>query len=114
MIPQLNAVIDHQAAPGPIKKYARKLLDAFGEIGKPAAPRSVSEAAGLVEQLTPREMEVLELLAVGDSNQTIADKLFITVRTVKKHTSNIYGKLNVDSRTQAVARARQLGLLPTD
>jgi LuxR family maltose regulon positive regulatory protein len=59
-------------------------------------------------------MEVLQLIASGDSNKTIADKLVITVRTVKKHNSNIYGKLNVSSRVQAVARARQLGLLPTD
>ncbi len=72
------------------------------------------EVPGIVEQLTPREMEVLELLATGDTNQAIAEKLVITVRTVKKHASNIYGKLNVDNRTQAVARARDLGLLSTD
>jgi LuxR family maltose regulon positive regulatory protein len=59
-------------------------------------------------------MEVLALIAAGDSNQTIADKLVITVRTVKKHTSNIIGKLNVGNRTQAAARARELGLLPMD
>jgi LuxR family maltose regulon positive regulatory protein len=114
LIPLLNAVIDHQTAPGRIKKYARKLLDAFGESGEPAAPLSPGEAAGLVEPLTPREMEVLQLIAAGDSNQTIADKLVITVRTVKKHTGNIYGKLNASSRIQAVARARDLGLLTTD
>ncbi|CAG0936541.1 serine/threonine-protein kinase PknK [Thermoflexales bacterium] len=68
----------------------------------------------LVEPLTPRELEVLHLIAAGDSNQAIADKLVITVRAVKKHTGNIYGKLNVSRRTQAVARARQLGLLPVD
>jgi LuxR family maltose regulon positive regulatory protein len=106
--------MDHQTAPGRIKKYARKLLNAFEESGKPSALRSPVESATLVEQLTPRETEVLQLLATGDSNQAIADKLFITERTVKKHTSNIYGKLNVDSRTQAVARAREIGLLPTD
>ena len=114
LIPLLDAVIDHQTAPGRIKKYARKLLNAFGEIGKPAALRSPIESTALVEQLTPREMEVLELLAAGDSNQAIADKLFITVRTVKKHASNIYGKLNVNNRVQAVAQAHQLGLLSTD
>jgi LuxR family maltose regulon positive regulatory protein len=114
VIALLNAVVERSAAPGRLKKYARKLLNAFSGIGKPAAPRPASEAAGLIEQLTPREMEVLELIAAGDSNQTIADKLFITVRTVKKHTSNIYGKLNASSRTQAVALARELGLLSTD
>jgi LuxR family maltose regulon positive regulatory protein len=114
LMPLLPAVGGLQTAPDRVKKYARKLLNAFGEVGKSVTLQSASEVAGLVEQLTPREMEVLELLAAGDSNQTIADKLFITVRTVKKHTSNIYGKLNVDSRTQAVAQARQLRLLPTD
>jgi len=65
----------------------------------------------LVEPLTPREMEVLQFIAGGDSNQTIANKLVITLSTVKKHTGNIFLKLNVNSRTQALARARQLELL---
>ncbi len=114
LIPLLHAIVNHQATPTRLRKYAQKLLDAFGEIGQPAALRPPGEAAGLVEPLTPREMEVLALIAAGDANQTIADKLVITVRTVKKHTSNIFGKLNVDNRTQAAARARELGLLPTD
>ena len=114
LVPLLDAVANHRAALTRIREYAQKLLDAFGGRNKPAAPRSVGEAPGLVEQLTAREMEVLELLAAGDSNQAIADKLVITVRTVKKHTGNIYGKLNVSNRTQAAARARELGLLPTD
>jgi LuxR family maltose regulon positive regulatory protein len=113
LIPLLNAVADRQAAPDRVREYARKLLNACAGIGKLSAPRPPREAAGLVEPLTPREMEVLELIAAGDSNQMIADKLFITVRTVKKHTSNIYGKLNASSRTQAVALARELGLLRT-
>ena len=68
----------------------------------------------LVEPLTPRELEILHLIAAGDSNRMIAEKLVITVSAVKKHTSNIFGKLNVNSRTQAVARARQIGLLSSD
>jgi LuxR family transcriptional regulator, maltose regulon positive regulatory protein len=68
----------------------------------------------LVEPLSGRELEVLQLIAQGDSNQTIAEKLVVTVSAVKKHTGNIYGKLNVNSRTQAVSRARQLGLLSPD
>ena len=68
----------------------------------------------LVEPLTNRELEVLRLIAAGNSNQAIAEKLVITVSAVKKHTGNIFGKLNVNSRTQAVARARQLGLLSMD
>jgi LuxR family maltose regulon positive regulatory protein len=68
----------------------------------------------LVEPLTNRELEVLRLISNGDSNQAIADQLVITVSAVKKHTSNIFGKLNVNNRTHAVARARQLGILPLD
>jgi len=68
----------------------------------------------IIEPLTQRETEVLELIAVGDSNKEIATKLVITVSAVKKHTGNIFGKLNVNSRTQAVARARLLKLLPVD
>ena len=66
---------------------------------------------GLIEPLTNRELEVLRLIALGDSNQMIAGKLVITISAVKKHTGNIFGKLNVSNRTQAVARARQLNLL---
>ncbi len=114
LIPLLSAVLSHGMASGRVKKHARKLLDAFSGIGKSVKHQPVFEANDLVEQLTPREMEVLELLALGDSNKTIADKLVITVRTVKKHTGNIYGKLGVGSRIQAVTRARELGLLTAD
>lgn len=72
---------------------------------------STGGAAALVEPLTAREMEVLKHIAAGDSNAAIAETLVISVSAVKKHTSNIYGKLGVNSRTQAVSRARQLGLL---
>ncbi len=84
--------------------YAQRLLDALG------ADEAVS-ASPLVEPLTDRETEVLHLLGAGYTNQVIADALFITINTVKKHTNNIYGKLGVHSRTQAVVRAQELGLL---
>jgi LuxR family maltose regulon positive regulatory protein len=67
--------------------------------------------AGLVEPLTGRELEVLELLAAGLSNRAIADRLCISLNTLQRHTSNLYGKLGVHSRMQAVLAARQLGLL---
>jgi len=111
VIPLLDTVIQRSGNSVKTKDYARKLLTAFGETGEPGAQLSMGEEVRLFEPLTPREMEVLELLALGDSNRIIADKLVITVRTVKKHTSNIYGKLNVINRTQAVARARELRLL---
>ena len=72
-----------------------------------------SKPSGLVEPLTERELELLILIAEGLSNQEIAQRLFISVPTVKWHSSNIYSKLGVQSRTQAVAKARSLGLLPT-
>lgn len=65
----------------------------------------------LLEPLTEREMEVLVLVAEGLSNREIGERLYITRGTVKAHTSNIYSKLGVQNRTQAVARARSLGLL---
>ncbi len=68
----------------------------------------------LIAPLTNRELEVLLLIAAGNSNQAISEKLVITLSAVKKHTTNIFGKLNVNSRTQAVAHARQLGLLSVD
>ena len=65
----------------------------------------------LIEPLSNRELEVLGLLANGLSNQAIADDLVIALSTVKKHVNNIFGKLNVASRTQAVNRARDLNIL---
>ncbi|MDO5052446.1 MAG: response regulator transcription factor [Pseudoclavibacter sp.] len=62
-------------------------------------------------RLSPREQEVLELLAQGLSNQEICARLFLSPATVKSHLAHLYGKLEVPSRTAAVARARQLGLL---
>jgi LuxR family maltose regulon positive regulatory protein len=63
------------------------------------------------ENLSDRELEVLRLLAAGYSNKAIADKLFVAVGTVKKHTHTIYQKMNVDSRTKAVQTAREMNLI---
>lgn len=65
-----------------------------------------------VEPLSARELEVLRYLATGMSNQAIADQLFVSLAAVKWHARNIYGKLDVNNRTQAVAKARETGLLP--
>ncbi len=65
----------------------------------------------LVEPPTERELEVLHLIAAGASNEEIAERLVIAIGTVKRHVSNIFGKLTVSNRTQAVARAQAIGLL---
>ena len=77
-----------------------------------ATGRRATAAQPLVEPLSERELEVLRLIADGLSNAEIADKLVIAQGTVKRHINNIYGKLGVQSRTQAVARGRELNLLP--
>jgi LuxR family maltose regulon positive regulatory protein len=63
-----------------------------------------------MDPLTPREHEVLSLIAEGYSNQEIAQELYIEVSTVKVHTRNIFGKLDVNDRNQAVSRAMKLGV----
>ncbi len=92
-----------------------------GEVeGAPAEPTNTPEndpggarssAPPLVEPLTEREAEVFELLASGRTNREIAADLFVTVGTIKAHTSNIYAKLQARNRAEAIARARDLGLL---
>ena len=86
--------------------YVQTLLAAFQ---KPNTANS--ENRQLLEPLSERELELLRLVADGRSNRQIADELFLAIGTVKKHLSNIFGKLQVSSRTQAVARARELGIL---
>jgi len=96
------------------REYLARLVDAFEQAGLPIrAPvgRGVV-VAGLVEPLTARELEVLGLLAAGAPNRAIAEQLVVTPETVKKHLSHLFDKLGAANRTQAVARARELGLLP--
>jgi LuxR family transcriptional regulator, maltose regulon positive regulatory protein len=77
------------------------------------APRGRAAApTGLIDPLTERELEVLRLLAAGQSNQRIARELVVALDTVKKHVTHILGKLSAANRTEAGVRARQLGLIP--
>ncbi len=85
--------------------YVDSLLEAFGVAAAPGE-------TGLPEPLSPRELDVIRLVAAGLTNEEIASELFISPETVKKHTGNIYGKLGVGNRTEAAARARELGILP--
>ncbi len=99
--------------------YVSKLLAAFpadvqGSTGAAQASASLHPSIpipDLLEPLSEREFEVLHLIAAGLSNREIADELVVAVSTVKTHLNNIYRKLDVSSRTQAVARARDLQLL---
>src|SRR5690606_6298614 len=86
-------------------------LAAFLDAALPATSATPDRQAGLVEPLTEREIEVLRLLAEGLPNREIADRLFVSVGTVKRHTHNIYSKLGVSNRTRATIRGRELGLL---
>jgi len=96
-------------------EYVRRLLAAFpGAEPKHAGPTSFQvPETELIEPLSERELEVLQLIAEGLTNREIASRLFLSLNTVKAHTRNIYGKLDVHSRTQAVGRAGSLGILPS-
>jgi LuxR family maltose regulon positive regulatory protein len=85
--------------------------DTLPMIKEAVSPPIPGSPVDLIEPLSKRESEVLQLISHGLSNREIAQKLFISPGTVKKHTSNIYGKLGVHSRTQAVGHARALGIL---
>jgi LuxR family maltose regulon positive regulatory protein len=89
--------------------YAGKLLAACAE--EPQGAVEKKSFSALIEPLSERELEVLRLVADGLSNQEIADALILSVGTVKAHVHNVYGKLGVHGRTQAIARARELRLL---
>jgi two-component system, NarL family, nitrate/nitrite response regulator NarL len=81
------------------------------EAPPPALPRFPGDESPVVEELTPRELEVLRLLAEGLPNKTIAQRLDISEHTVKFHVNALLGKLGVGSRTEAVVRATRLGLI---
>src|SRR5439155_4536716 len=92
--------------------YVETLLKASGELMIDDLRHSATNTRFLVEPLTAREREVLRLLVEGASNREIAEHLVLSVNTVKKHVSNICGKMGVRSRAQAIAQARSLDLLP--
>ncbi|MGD8753765.1 MAG: LuxR C-terminal-related transcriptional regulator [Anaerolineales bacterium] len=97
------------ATRGIAPKYVGQLLAAFPNVDS-AKPKYLPTE--MIEPLSARELEVLELIAEGLTNGEIAAQLHISLNTVKVHSSNIYGKLGVNSRTQAAAKARTLSILP--
>jgi LuxR family maltose regulon positive regulatory protein len=98
---------------GATREYVQRLLAAFPtpEAAAPSKGKTSKAQGALVEPLSDREMEVLRLVAAGRSNRDIAEELCLAIGTVKKHVYNIYGKLDVQRRTAAVTRARELGLI---
>jgi LuxR family maltose regulon positive regulatory protein len=96
-----------------LRAHVRRLLDVFtqAQVQAPSFPVPPQVASPLLEPLTPQEQRVLRLLAEGASNQQIANQLVVSLVTVKKHMSNLLGKLGVANRTQAIVRAREYGLL---
>lgn len=92
-------------------EYTGTLMAALS--ATPPVPSVQKQQMDMVETLSKREVEVLQLVAEGLSNKEIASKLFVGLHTIKWHTGNIYGKLNVKSRTQAVAKARLLDIIPS-
>lgn len=105
-------LLDKAARADLMPDYTQELLSWMDE---PEASETVDEDGDqpLVEPLSERELEVLDLVARGLTNKEIAQHLYISVTTVKWHTSNIYGKLGVANRMQAAAKARALGILPS-
>jgi LuxR family maltose regulon positive regulatory protein len=129
--PPMERLLAEAAAREIAPEYVDGLLAAFQGTDRPKSPlrpderlKSLLQRPGerlkpflqptgeLVEPLTEREIEVLALVAEGLTNRQIASRLFLSLNTVKTHTGNIYGKLGVNRRTQAVAKARALGILP--
>jgi LuxR family maltose regulon positive regulatory protein len=113
--PPMAHLLSAAAARGMMPDYIGKLLAVFDAetqqretmLSRPPTP----PAQPLVEPLSHREVEVLHLIAQGLSNQEISERLFLALDTVKGHNRNIFSKLQVQRRTEAVARARELGLL---
>jgi LuxR family maltose regulon positive regulatory protein len=98
-----------------LRGYVNRLLSQF-EMGAPIVTETQEKSApnaGLIEPLSQRELEVIHLIANGYTNKEIAQELVVAPGTVKAHTSSIYRKLDVANRTEAAARARQLGILKT-
>ena len=116
LMPQAHALLAQLIAAqrsgsgfGPVAEVP---LGCLARLQSALSTKGVAPEAGLVDPLTSRELEVLQMLAVGTSNQAIASQLVVTLDTVKKHVSHVLSKLGAANRTEAVARARELSLIP--
>ncbi len=96
----------------PLHSYVDKILAAFSPPAKVVSKSATSnQSPEIIEPLTDRELEILHLIAQGLSNHEIGQRLFLALNTVKGHNRHIFGKLQVQRRTEAIARAREIGLL---
>ena len=108
-------LISAAAARGIMPDYTGRLLAAFAaetpaECRRSASPSpSLATSQPLIDSLSERELEILQLIAHGLSNREISERLFLALDTVKGHNRSIFAKLQVQRRTEAVARARELG-----
>jgi LuxR family maltose regulon positive regulatory protein len=116
--PPMAQLLSEAAARGLMPDDIGKLLAAFpavtddaGHAPKPSSAVAQSEPPSLVEPLSGRELEILKLITQGLSNREIGARLFLALDTVKGHNRRIFDKLQVQSRTEAIARAREVGLL---
>ncbi|MDR6224057.1 LuxR C-terminal-related transcriptional regulator [Desmospora profundinema] len=110
----MERLLSEAAAYGIMPEYIDQLLNVFEEEQKRVDKSSLppeSPVQPLMEPLSERELQVLQLVAQGLSNREISERLFLALSTVKGHNRNIFNKLQVQRRTEAVARARELGLL---
>jgi len=110
LVRAIRAVAQGEALLGP--SIARRVLEQFSVPTPPApAPVAPQLAPELFGELTPRELDVLRLIAQGLRNRDIAERLVISEKTVQNHISNIFAKLQVNDRSQAIVRALQGGLV---
>jgi LuxR family maltose regulon positive regulatory protein len=108
----LRKALARGSTPNYTKKLLSEFLTSLPKQNGPTQPEIRIPQSALLEPLSERELEVLQLIAEGFPNREIANRLFLSLNTVKAHTRNIYSKLDVHNRTQAVARARESGILP--
>jgi len=107
----MGKLLRQAVARGIALDYVSKLLAALESETKNKRRATTSATPSLIEPLSERELEVLRLLITHLSSTELAEELFISRNTVRSHIKNIYGKLNVHSRKDAIQRAQELGLL---
>jgi LuxR family maltose regulon positive regulatory protein len=110
--PQMAGMLFQLLSQDAAQDYLRRLLAAFPDDNSPQVRPMTEDESGhkMIEPLSEREIEILQLIADGLTNQEIATRLYLSQNTVKAHNRNIFGKLDVNSRMQAVRRARGLGI----